>query len=79
MALVSKISRIRKDQPKVHKTTNCEAAIFAIDEVPYLQLDTLGSKDRKDTGQVSQSLQFDRAGLLALRALIDEALKIGER
>jgi hypothetical protein len=79
MALVNKLSRIRKDQPKVHKTTNCEASVFVVDGAPYLQIDTFGSKDRKDKGQVSQSIQFDRAALEALRALIDEALKAGDR
>ncbi len=77
MALVSKIARVRKEHPKVHKATTCELSTFIVDGGAYLQLDTFGSKDRQEKGEVSQSIQFDRSAMIALRSFIDEALKAG--
>lgn len=74
MALVTKIAKVRKDKVRVHGSTECELSIFAVDDRPYLQLDTFGSRHRRDRGQVSQVIQLDKAAMKQLRAFIDEAL-----
>jgi hypothetical protein len=74
VALVLKVGRTTKDNPRVHAKVDCNASTFEIDGERYLQLDTLGSADRKDKGQISQVIQFDRRAAEELRALLNEML-----
>lgn len=76
MALLTSINRISKPRQRVHKPVECGASTFEHEGALYLQLDTYGSAERQDIGDVSQSLQLDRKAALELRALIDETFTI---
>ena len=71
MALLTSIKRVSKPRQRVHKPVECGASTFEHDGVLYLQLDTYGTRERQDVGDVSQSLQMDREAALQLRELID--------
>lgn len=72
MALVRAIKQIRKDRCSVHEPVECTYTVFTADDgQKYLQLDSYGSRTRKLTGKVSQALQFSKATVQELRAIID--------
>ncbi len=74
MALVSRIERSGRSSGSAHGETYCEVTVFTDDEgARYLQLDTHGSKTRKMPGKVSQSLQLNRDGALALKRHLEKA------
>lgn len=73
MALVTRLVRVKKERPKVHATTTCEASVFEIDGRRYVQIDTFGSASRHDRGQVSQCVQLDARAAEQLRAILNEA------
>lgn len=71
MALVTKIELQVKDAKAPHKETECVATIATSQQGErYLQLDTVGSADRKYAGKVSQSIQFSREAAVQLIDLI---------
>ncbi len=74
MALVRSIHRIKKDTYRVHAEVSCDCSLFEEDGEWYVQLDTYGSKNRELPGKMSQSIQLDRKGAAALRAVLDEVL-----
>ena len=59
MALITNLVKREKDRQSIHATTECLYYIIQdSDNKKYLQIDTLGSNNRKDKGSVSQSIQF---------------------
>jgi hypothetical protein len=69
MALISKFAHVTRDRHVVHSETECVYSIFTDPRGGrYLQLDTVGSTDRKIVGKVSQSIQLDHN---AARQLFD--------
>jgi hypothetical protein len=72
MAFVETVKEIRKDRCSVHEPAECTYTVFAADDgAKYLQLDSYGSRKRKLTGKISQTLQFNKASALELRTIID--------
>jgi hypothetical protein len=74
MALVTKVSKVKRDRYKVHESVRCTYSIFESDGDCYLQLETYGRDSRQRRGQISQSLQFNRASAEALRRALDHVL-----
>lgn len=75
MALVKKFERITKERNSVHAEVDCTYSVFtASDGKQYLQLDTLGSKQRKIVGQSSQSIQFDPASAFELKRILEKEI-----
>ncbi|HEX6534005.1 MAG TPA: hypothetical protein VF041_05380 [Gemmatimonadaceae bacterium] len=57
----------------MHPETECSCFVFSSNGQVILQLDTYGSATRKNTGQISQSLQFDERAAAQLKRLIEDA------
>jgi hypothetical protein len=75
MALVKEIKEAKMERNSIHKEVECTYTKFKDSKGQlYLQLDTYGSEFRKLAGKKSQSLQFDKVSLLALKKIIDTLL-----
>ena len=73
MALVTQFERIRKDRPKVHKTT--QGTYFSFidpEDKRYFVLETYGSEYRQFPEKVSQSIQLDEEGAAHLIRILRE-------
>ena len=70
MALVREFVHAPKDENRVHEEVECGYLSFTARGETYLQLDTYGSKHRKLTGKVSQSIQIDAAAARELMGLL---------
>ena len=72
MAFVGTVKQIRKDRCSVHEPVECTYTVVTADDgQKYLQLDSYGSRTRKLTGKISQTLQFSKSSAQQLRAIID--------
>jgi len=71
VALVKRFDSLGvSERRRVHGEVRCGFATFERDGKRYLQLDTFGSNERVIPGKVSQSIQIDREGAVALKALL---------
>ena len=70
MARITRLNRVRKERQSVHQATECNYDVFVVDGGVYLQLETLGTTQRKVVGAVSQSLQFDQAAIAELKRIL---------
>ena len=61
MARIGTIRQSERDRKvtRLHDLTDCEYSVYEVEGRTFLQLDTLGSKERQDKGQPSQILQLD--------------------
>jgi hypothetical protein len=73
MALIRQINATQKEHPRIHDPVECAASIFSHAGQRILQLDTFGSAQRMQKGQLSQSVQFDRIAAEQLLVLIRRA------
>lgn len=74
MARITRFDRVNKERHVVHSETACNYSVFTDERgTRYLQLDTIGSTDRKIVGKVSQSVQFDERAARGLLGLLMEA------
>jgi hypothetical protein len=60
MAIVTSLSRVKKDRVGNAKTTECGYCMVELDGTEYFLLESYGSRDRAIPGKVSQSLHLDR-------------------
>jgi hypothetical protein len=75
MALVRRLSEIKKQRQAVHEEVDCAYSVFSDAQGrTYLQLETFGSPTRKLRGKTSQSIQFDETALRRLSRIIDSVL-----
>jgi hypothetical protein len=73
MALITAFHPSTKDAVRIHGTTDCQWSAFGAAEQRVVQLDTIGSLERKIPGKVSQSIQLDERSAEALiRILLAE-------
>ncbi|MGA2668817.1 MAG: hypothetical protein ABSF32_07855 [Ignavibacteria bacterium] len=71
MALVKKLEKIIKEHTRVHSGTDCTYVVFSDSNGDkYLQLDTVGSKNRQMPGKISQSIQFGPEAIKQLKDII---------
>lgn len=57
MALIGRLNRVTKDRQSVHgEVEACVSVLRANDGLRYIQIDTIGSKDRARAGQVNQTI-----------------------
>jgi len=70
MALVQDFVHTPKDENRIHEEVECGYLSFTARGKTYLQLDTYGSKLRKNPGKVSQSIQIDDDGARELMRLL---------
>jgi len=74
MALIQRFELEKKERQSVHRAVECRYSIFSSsDGSQILQLDTLGSPERKIAGKVSQSLQLSEASAKKLLEILIEA------
>lgn len=71
MARIDELKEKSIERVSRHKPVSATFSIYEIDGKPVLQIDTYGSPDRKIPGKVSQSIQFEEAGIAALKKLLD--------
>ena len=73
MARVTKVVRDEKARYSTHKDTDCKYYVFRDSAgSKHLQLDTFGSRDRKEKGKVSQSLQFSPEAIQQLKDILSK-------
>lgn len=72
MALISRFEHAPSDKGAVHRPVTCGWRSFSSDGRVILQLDTYGSPERQIPNKISQSVQLDRQGAVALLGLIRE-------
>lgn len=74
MALIRNFVRQEVGRGSVHPTSvECYFHVFDVNGATILQLDTQGSKARKQPGKQSQTLQLNRDSARRLRDIIDRA------
>lgn len=72
MALVTKLERVTKERHSVHGPVECAVSSFDSAGQRYLQLDTFGSAQRRNRGEMNQSIQLSADAAQELRRIIDE-------
>jgi hypothetical protein len=72
LARITKFAKDKHERPRVHDPTECNYSSYVLENVRYLQLDTIGSATRKVRGQASQKLQLDVDSARQLLAIIKE-------
>ena len=72
MARINEFEAVSGESTTVHGPVGCGYRSFSFGGEKYLQLDTYGSAHRAIPGKVSQSIQLDRAGALALCRILLE-------
>lgn len=70
MARITRLNRVRKERQSVHQVTACNYDVFVVNGGRYLQIETLGTSQRKVVGVVSQTLQFDQAAITELKRIL---------
>lgn len=72
MAKVNVVNLTRRDKERNTIQTETEASytIFEMDGKRYFQIDTYGTRYRKEQGKVSQVLQFDEESVKLLIKLL---------
>jgi hypothetical protein len=70
MARITRLNRVRKERKSIHEETECNYDVIVVGGGTYLQLETLGTKHRQETGKVSQTLQFDQAAIAQLKRIL---------
>ena len=74
MAVIRNFTRREIGREAVHPTSvECYFHVFDVNGATILQLDTQGSKTRKQPGKQSQTLQLNRDSARMLRDIIDRA------
>lgn len=60
----------------MHETAEATYTVFESEGKKYFQIDTYGSKDRKDKGKICQSIQLDSENAaILIKMLIDNFMK----
>ena len=70
MARITRLNRVRKERQSVHQVATCNNDVFVVNGGRYLQIETLGTSQRKVVGVVSQTLQFDHAAITELKRIL---------
>lgn len=72
MAKVNVVNLTRRDKERNTIQTEAEASytVFEMDGERYFQIDTYGTRYRKEQGKVSQVLQFDEESVKLLIKLL---------
>jgi hypothetical protein len=73
MALIRRFERIDMERNSLHKEIPAKFAIFKRDGRSFVQINMHGSEERLMPDKTSQTIQLDREGADALRAILDEA------
>lgn len=71
MARIDEMTEKSIERVSRHKPVSATFSIYELDGKPVLQIDTYGSPDRQLPGKASQSVQFEEAGIAALKNLLD--------
>lgn len=79
MALITEFEQVTSDRHSVHAPVRCGWKIFRTKGSTVLQLDTYGTSGRDIPDKVSQSIQLDEAGAVALIGLIHRAFPNADR
>ena len=71
MARVAEFKELKKERNSLHEIVDCTYTVFVSDAGKrILQIDSYGTKHRKLSGKVSQTLQFDEQTARRLERLI---------
>ncbi len=73
MALIRSFERVRMARNAPHKEIPAKYVIFKHNGQAFVQLNMHGTDERQEKGARSQTIQLDRPGADALRAILDEA------
>ena len=73
MALIESFEERRLEPTRVHPGVECGYRAVDIGKTRILQLETYGSKHRKNPGKGSQVLQLDEAAARELKRIIERS------
>lgn len=73
MARIAQFAEKTSDINKLHQDVRCGYKVFQLEGETILQLDTYGSAERQELGQMSQSIQLDEDAAEYLLRLIRRA------
>jgi len=72
MALIRHLEKKLRDRYSIHDEIDACYCAFERDGQSFLQIDTFGRSTRQTPGKLSQSIQLDRAGALALYKILKQ-------
>ena len=73
MARIAQFTEKTSETNKLHQDVRCGYKIFRLEGETILQLDTYGSAERQELGQMSQSIQLDEDAAEYLLRLVRRA------
>ena len=76
MARIASFHKVAKDRTGLHEPTEAQYLAFDTAAGRILQIDTIGSRQRKEVGKMSQSIQLDRQTAGELLAILRETFEL---
>lgn len=70
MAVVHHLENLNLEGDSKHTETTCTYSIIEKDDGKYLQIDTYGSRQRKELGRKSQTIRFSPEAIEELKEIL---------